>query len=75
MCISCEKTHYLDSTGRFCIENPTGVDFCRIYESNMVCSTCNTNYYPLNGKCVTVDKEKLLQGCYTYDNNQSCTEC
>lgn len=58
LCTQCASTHYLDSTRRRCVENPTGVDFCRIYENQLSCKVCNTNYYPSNSKCLPIDVEK-----------------
>lgn len=74
-CVKCESTHYLDSTGRMCVENPTGVDYCRQYQDKLSCAVCNTNYYPVNSKCLPIETAKQVQGCYTYDSNQNCVEC
>ena len=51
LCTKCENTHYLVSTKKYCIKNPTGIDFCRVYANDKLCKVCNTNYFVKEGKC------------------------
>lgn len=71
----CDDEHFLDSSGRMCVEHPKGIDFCRTYESEDVCTECQSNYYPKDKKCAAVDKANMIPGCYTYDEKQKCLDC
>ena len=41
----------------------------------MLCKECESHYYLLEGDCVAVDNDKIVQFCYTYSDTQQCLSC
>ena len=79
ICSQCIVGYFLSANNAQCIQNPNGIQGCRIYfESINNCQECDGTalYYPRNGKCITLGSTAtVVDNCYTYSNVTACISC
>jgi hypothetical protein len=49
--------------------------FCKVYSSNLVCTSCIRDYYLQNNVCVAVPSANRINGCNVYSSNTTCAIC
>ena len=76
-CKNCIVGFYLAANGLNCIQNPNGVQGCRVYLNVTTCAECDgtMSYYLVNGVCVTLPTSLVVINCYTYNSQSICTLC
>lgn len=49
--------------------------FCKVYSSNLACTSCIRDYYLQNNVCVAVPSAGRIDGCNVYNSNSTCASC
>lgn len=49
--------------------------FCKVYSSNLACTSCIRDYYLQNNVCVAVPSANRIEGCNVYSSNATCASC
>ena len=70
-CDSCIIGYYLENMK--CVENPTGIPNCSIYEDNEICSECFDGFYLEKNNCEA--PESAIYQCKRYSSEKVCEQC
>lgn len=49
--------------------------FCKVYNSNLTCTSCIRDYYLQNNACVAVPSASRIEGCNVYGSANTCAVC
>ena len=72
-CRKCKEGHFLSEDGTKCEPNPSGIQYCAVYETATTCKLCGPFYYLSDNACVEV-KDGIPQ-CLYYRDRDTCHEC
>lgn len=72
-CNVCSDNFYQSSeTDNICLELPSGVRGCEVYDSPQKCSKCQKHYFLSNGLCELVNQ---ILFCEYYSDANTCSSC
>ena len=81
-CIDEDYYYFTNNEGKKikCSDEIEGIFGCKRCEFNseLICNFCDKNYKLLENKCISIEEYNNLEGCLTYEYNNStfnCTKC
>lgn len=74
-CLECAFGFYASPDGLTCVEYPTGISGCRLYNSKYNCLQCNEDSYLQGDYCIPILSEEVIENCRFYVDKFNCETC
>lgn len=73
-CLICQDQSILSQVGK-CVDFPSGIQGCRLYNENAECIGCLRDRYLSQSQCLQVNVNLLKKNCVLYSGDGLCSEC